>query len=343
VSDCVYATAGWGIHDERWLSALREIGRDPAVVSLGRDASDADDLRSRVRALALSGEGGGHPILAGPLDTVTCELAALPLTVVGLSWGYDLDQMAERGEDLGWLAEIAGLVVDSEFNRGIAERAGVRPDDITFLPWGVDLAEFAFHGPWIDAFLLGVPPHAPLVVSLRAHEPLYRVDDVVRAFARVERHPDAHEDFPDPYLIIGHSGSQTASLRQLVGELGIEPRVRFVGSVPEADLAPLLGRAACYATAAATDGTSVTLLQAMACGAPVVASATPGNLGWVEDGVTGFSFPTGDVAAMGDLMQRVLDRYPTEVVQRARARVEREADWHANLPRLARALGSRPA
>ena len=337
MSDCAYVTAGWGIHDERWLGALREVGRDPIVISLGPDAVDVAELRARI-ATAAEGTSGLLPVLAGPLDAVTQGLVGLPIRLIGLSWGYDIEQMQARGEDLGWLGRLDGLIVDSAANAALARAAGVAEARITFLPWGVDLGLFAFHGPWIDAFLLGVPPHAPLVLSLRAHEPLYRVEDIVDAFARVERHPEAHEDFPDPYLLIGHAGSGTTQLRARVRELGIAPRVRFLGSVPEGDLVPLLGRAACYVTAAEVDGTSVTLLQAMACGTPVIASATPGNLGWIEDGVTGFTFPTRDVAALAARLQRVLDQYPTEVVLRARALVEREADWHANLPRLEAAL-----
>lgn len=332
--DCVYATAGWGIHDERWVAGLLEVGLTPHVISLGRDVPDALELRQAV----LDAAAGGQPVLAGPLHTVTRPLADLPIRLVGLSWGYDLHDLAAGGADLAWLADLTGLIVDSHANHAIAEQAGLPAERITFLPWGVDLPEFPFHAPWIDAFELGVPPHAHLVLSLRAHEPIYRVGDVIEAFARVPRRHGLHEDFPDAYLIIGHSGSLTDQLKQRVAELGIAPRTRFLGSVPEHDLVPLLGRAACYVTASEVDGTSVTLLQAMACGTPVIASTTPGNLGWVEDGVTGFTFATGDIDALATLMDRTNHDYPTETVQRARALVEREADWHANLPRLRAAL-----
>ena len=332
--DCVYATAGWGIHDERWVSALLEVGLTPHVISLGRDVPDALELRQAVTAAAA----GGLPVLAGPLHTVTRPLADLPIRLVGLSWGYDLHDLDAADADVFWIAGLDGLVVDSDANRAIAAQAGLAPDRITFLPWGVDLAQFPFHAPWIDAFQLGVPPHAHLVLSLRAHEEIYRVGDIIEAFARVPRRPGLHEDFPDAYLIIGHSGSLTDRLKQRVRELGIANRTRFIGSVPEHDLVPLLGRAACYVTASEVDGTSVTLLQAMACGTPVIASTTPGNLGWIEDGVTGFTFTTGDIDALAVLMDRVNHSYPTEVVERARTLVERDADWHANLPRLRAAL-----
>jgi L-malate glycosyltransferase len=332
--DCVYATAGWSIHDERWVAGLVDLGYSPTIVSLGRDVPDALELRQAV----VEAAGDTLPVLAGPLHTVTRPLADLPLRLVGLSWGYDLSDLDGDGADLSWLVELSGLVVDSRANQGIAERAGLAPDRVTFLPWGVDLDVFAFHGPWIDAFQLGVPPHAPLVLSLRAHEPIYRVEDIVRAFALLERPDHLHEDFPDPYLIIGHSGSLTSALRALAAELGVISRVRFIGSVPEADLVPLLGRAACYVTASQVDGTSVTMLQAMACGTPVIASDTPGNLGWVEDGVTGRTFPTGHVDALADILQGMLHAYPLDMVMNSRALVERDADWHANLARLRAAL-----
>ena len=83
MSDCAYVTAGWGIHDERWLGALREVGRDPIVVSLGPDAVDVAELRARI-ARAAEGTSGLLPVLAGP-DLASGRLVApfklsLPLT-----------------------------------------------------------------------------------------------------------------------------------------------------------------------------------------------------------------------------------------------------------------------
>ena len=334
MSGCVYVTAGWGIHDARWVSALQDVGRTPVVVSLGRDVPDVQELRQAVTSAAVD----DRPVLAGPLDTVTRHLLASSVHLVGLSWGYDLHDLHRDGADLTWLTGLDGLIVDSESNRAIALAAGVQAERITFLPWGVDLRTFAFHESRIDAFEIDAPPDAPLVVSLRAHEPIYRVADILSAFARVPLPDGLQEDAPVPYLIVGHAGSLTTELRQQAVELGIASRTRFIGSVSEPELVPLLGRAACYVTAAEVDGTSVTLLQAMACGTPVIASATPGNLGWIVDGETGFTFPTGDVSALASVLARVMADYPTGVVLRARERVVADADWQANLGRLQKAM-----
>ena len=82
----------------------------------------------------------------------------------------------------------------------------------------------------------------------------------------------------------------------------------------------------------------MTLLQAMACGTPVVVSQTPGNLDWVREADTGFTFPTGDVEALTQVLIEVTAHYPIAVVERARLQVQERADWRANLPRLRAAL-----
>jgi glycosyltransferase involved in cell wall biosynthesis len=331
---CVYATAGWGVHDQRWVEGLTTVGFDPTVISLGRDVGSDDDLRLEVQAAAR----GGLPVLAGPLPTVTQPLSGIDVRLVGLSWGYDLADRVPGGADTAWLSGLGGLIVDSEPNRSVALAAGLPPERVTLLPWGVDLATFVFQGPRSADVIPDVPPHAPVVLSLRAHEDMYRVADIVSAFALMSQRPRRTDVGPDPYLVLGHSGSGTDDLRRLADHLGVTDRVRFLGTVPEEDLVPLLARADCYVTASRVDGTSVTLLQAMACGTPVVASDTPGNRGWVEDGVTGFTFPTGDVPALAATLERVLLTRPVDVALRARVLVEQEADWQANLSRLRRAM-----
>lgn len=317
--DCVYVTRGWGVHDDRWTAALRTLGHHPNVLSLGRDADEAG-LRSAVEHAAH----GGLPVLAGPLNAVTHLLAGLSAPLVGLSWGFDLHELEAAGET-AWLQRLDGLIVDSDATRAIAQRAGVPTDGITFLPWGIELRDFTLEGPT-------APVDGRVVLSLRAHEELYRVGDIVEAFACVA------EVVTDATLVIGHSGSLTPTLSARVADLGLADRVHFIGTIDEVSLAPLLRSAACYVAASSVDGTSVTLLQAMACGAPVVASDTPGNLGWVEPGVTGRIFATGDVPGLATAIIEALSDPDDASLARARALVEANADWSKNIARLERAM-----
>jgi glycosyltransferase involved in cell wall biosynthesis len=324
---CIYVTSSWGVHDERWVSALRSVGFGPIAFSLGRDASTLDDLRALVEEAALS----STPVLAGPLTTITRSLVGVDAHLVGLSWGFDLYELEEEGA-LGWLSQLDGLVVDSQATQSIAEQAGVDPTKITMLPWGVDLELFTPIGAKANLTKFGIPADAQVILSARAHEPLYRVADVISGFALVEN------QIPKAHLLVTHQGSLTSELEQLAADLGVSARVHFIGKVAEVDLPEIMRACSCYVTAASVDGTSVTLLQAMACKVPVVVSDSPGNLGWVTEGESGRTFRVGDAEAIGNGFLISLESSKPECSDQALAEVRQKADWRKNISRLARVL-----
>jgi len=326
--DCVYVSATSGIHDKRWVQALVDLGHNPAVFSLDTSSS-LDALISSVQEAA----GSSLPVLAGPLTTITQHLVAQApeLSVVGLSWGFDLFELLAHGE-LSWLHNLAGLVIDSEPTQLIATSAGLPLERLTFIPWGIDLPAFTPVGPTISLPTLGWGDSSRMLLSLRAHEELYRVGDILEAF------DDVASTDPNVMLVIGHSGSLTATLRARVSELQLDDRVRFIGTITEAELPDWLRAAACYVTASEVDGTSVTLLQAMACETPIVASETPGNLGWIEDGKTGSTFTTGSIPSLTSALMTVLSSDTEPSSARARALVLEKADWSMNIHRLETAV-----
>ena len=312
---CVYVTRGWGVHDDRWVDAIAACGF--TVHSVDATHHEPTDLRDRVSELAAP----ATPIVAGPLDSVTRHLIGLRAPVIGLSWGFDLHHMT----DTAWLGDLAGLIVDSKATHGIAVRAGVSAESITTLPWGVDLQQFTPSGPKVNPNEFDLPAECSIVLSLRAHEPMYRVQDIIECFAQIaETHPQAH-------LVVGHQGSLTAELQAHAHHRGLDDRVRFIGQLPEEELPQILRTASVYVTASEVDGTSVTLLQAMACGTPVLASDTPGNREWV-DPETGFLATTGSPESFAAQLDRILSN-PEQAKARsrhARDTVQTRADWQAN-------------
>lgn len=307
----IYASDDWGIHDQRWVAALESCGFVVTVVT-----------GSGAAANIASADLPGAPVLAGPLTTVTRHLVDLPRPIVGLSWGFDLQQdhgRASNADELDWISALDRLIVDSPSSAAIARSLGLPADRIHLLPWGVDLDQFAPTG---SATRFGFPGDSRIIASLRRHDDLHRTADVIEAFA-IAAARDANLR-----LVMAGSGPLTASHQSRVAELDLVERAIFPGQVDESTVAELLRGADAYVTATETDGTSVTLLQAMACRVPVLASAIPGNDWWIQDGDTGRTFPVGDVDLLAELM--TTDRPSDARLDRARAAVIERADWLRN-------------
>jgi glycosyltransferase involved in cell wall biosynthesis len=133
------------------------------------------------------------------------------------------------------------------------------------------------------------------VGSLRAHDARKAVDDLVSALAA---------DTADavPLVLVGSAGTEADRLSRVATESGV-PLVR-TGYVEDATLAALYRGAAAVALPSRHEGFGLTLLEAMACGAPVV-TRSGGNLEALA-GDAALLVPVRDVAALAQALQRVL-------------------------------------
>ena len=304
--ECVYLSDTWGIHDQRWCAALESLG-----YSVTRELHQ--DLAPNV------------PIIAGPLTTINPKLIDLPNPVIGLSWGFDLHQLSAQGTT-AWLSTLSGLIVDSEPTWNIAREAGLPADRLALIPWGIDLSLFT-------SMKTTSGGQALRILTLRAHEPLYRVETVVHAVSLL------NACGIDSELIIGNGGSLTEELMELARTLKLT-NIKFIGRVQEHELPELFDSADVYVSAAETDGTSVTLLQAMCMGVPVVVSDSPGNIAVITDAhgtpQRGTLFRTGNAQSLAQaLIQVHHDHDNTEkLAAAARDYVHAEADWSKNIVKL---------
>ena len=173
-----------------------------------------------------------------------------------------------------------------------------------------------------------------MVLSLRTWEPLYGVDVVVKAFCQAA----ARE--PRLRLMLLGGGSQAGHLRQLLAQHGLLERVHFGGQVSGDDLPAYYRAADLYVSASHSDGSSVSLMEALASGLPVLVSDIPGNREWIGPGEgAGWLFPDGDFTALGAGMLRAAADESGLPEQRRAARTlaERRADWKQNFQQLLRA------
>ena len=128
------------------------------------------------------------------------------------------------------------------------------------------------------------------------------------------------------------SGSQAAALRKIFLAAGVLDRVYFGGTVPQRELPGWYHRADLYISPSHVDGSSVSLMEALACGLPAVVSDIAANQEWVTDGQNGWLFPDGDA---DELARRILDALARPellplVGLSARGVAEARADWKKN-------------
>jgi phosphatidyl-myo-inositol dimannoside synthase len=162
------------------------------------------------------------------------------------------------------------------------------------------------------------------------------VDTVLQALpAIVERAPDVH------YAVAG-SGRERESLEQLARDLGMADRVRFLGEVSERDLPALYNLAAAYvgvsrrAERIGVEGFGIALVEASACGVPVVAGNSGGVPDAVRDGETGILVPPEEPAAVVEAVCRLLD--DPALAQRLGAGGRRAVETYYNWDRVVRDL-----
>jgi len=122
------------------------------------------------------------------------------------------------------------------------------------------------------------------------------VDIAVKAFVVAARQN------PSLRLLLGGTGSQEEKIRQIVRNNGVEDKIRFLGKIPQEELPEIFRASDLYVSASHSDGSSVTLMEALACGKPVLVSDIPGNREWVSDGQNGWLFRDSNFHQLANLM-----------------------------------------
>jgi glycosyltransferase involved in cell wall biosynthesis len=140
----------------------------------------------------------------------------------------------------------------------------------------------------------------PTIVHFGRMRKYKSIDVVVRAFDVIRR------ELPNARLIIVGDGPEKGSIVRLVEKLGLTGCVSFPGVVTTGELVTMLNRVHLFLNASPKEGWGLTVVEANACGVPVVASDRPGLRDSVKDGETGFLVKYGDPAAFARRSLEVL-------------------------------------
>ncbi|HJW14439.1 MAG TPA: glycosyltransferase family 4 protein, partial [Thermoanaerobaculia bacterium] len=175
-----------------------------------------------------------------------------------------------------------------------------------------------------SAYAVTKPPEArePVVSFLGRLRKYKGAQYVLRAF------PAILAAAPEARLEIVGDGPYRAELERLAGALGVAGRVRFLGALAHEAKVAVLNEAQVATCPSPKEGWGLTVIEANACGAPVVASRSPGLVESVRDGETGLLVPHGDVAALAEGVIRLLrDRAERLRMAEAGRRWAATFDW----------------
>jgi glycosyltransferase involved in cell wall biosynthesis len=190
---------------------------------------------------------------------------------------------------------------------------GARPEQVRVIRNGIEVSAFDPSG-YDQRFSRG------RAVAVARLNPVKDIATMLRAVSAVVEHrPDFHLD------LVG-DGPSRAALEVLRGELGLERHVTFHGVSD--DVRRFLENAAVFVQTSISEGISLTVIEAMAAGLPVVATHVGGTPEVVEDGVTGLLVPSGEPSAVANALVSLLtDRSTALLMSRAaRQRAERLFD-----------------
>jgi glycosyltransferase involved in cell wall biosynthesis len=174
--------------------------------------------------------------------------------------GTDFYEFRKRA----WLRKLVARTADHVvcFSKGMADEFAtlVPGTPVTYIPTGVDLRAFA-------------PKDVPrkrqiIAVGRLVWQKAY--DDLLKAFALVIVR------FPGYRLVVAGTGPLEQELRQLAKELSLEQHVDWVGSVPQDQLRVMLRESQVFVMSSVSEGFAKALIEALACGLPVVATDVGG-------------------------------------------------------------------
>ena len=144
---------------------------------------------------------------------------------------------------------------------------------------------------------IGVPEDAYLLISVGELNKNKNHETAITALSRIKDDKNIH------YIIAG-DGVLKNHLADLASNLGLENNVHLLG--PRKDISQLLKTSDCFVFPSYREGLSVSLMEAMAAGLPVVCSGIRGNTDLIKDGVNGYLFKPSDAEELAQSLKKVI-------------------------------------
>jgi L-malate glycosyltransferase len=225
-------------------------------------------------------------------------------------WGSDLYLHPDRSPTARWLAKYVMRSADlvTADSADLCQRAidlGAREEATHVIQWGVDMTLFK---PSKDianlrtALRIG---NGPVILSPRGLNPVYNIDTIIRSIPLVKR------VFPEVVYLLrryNEDPSYQVEVEKLILALDLSQAIRWIGKIdPWERVADYYYLADLILSVPSSDSTAVSVLEAMACGVPVIASDLPSTREWISNGENGILVPIRDPVSLAEATIQLLN------------------------------------
>ena len=300
------SSLGWGGQEIRVLTeaaGVARLGHDVLLAAPAQSRILAEAARYGVKARALArNRNGARGVLAlrqllarHAFDVINCHsstdtwLAALARATLAsappIVRTRHISAPLPHNRSTRWLYNTATariVTTGEKLRKQVIAETGVEAPRVVSIPTGIDLGRFRPGDRSAARASCGLAKDAPIVGIVATLRSWKGHRYLLEAFAAMKR--------PQALLVVVGDGPQRESLEAFAGELGIAPQVRFAGN--QSDVAPWMQSLDVFCLPSyANEGVPQALMQAMACGLPVLTTPVGSIEEIVEAGVTGVIVP----------------------------------------------------
>ena len=259
-------------------------------------------------------------IVAGPLtDAISAIPESISLPIIGVSHGFDINLESQNTELKTNINRCCNIIADCNYVREILNGRYLFTKEVQLMPFGCDY----------EFFENVIPDYKsePRILVTRNWFPVHSNEVIITSLELLMKSKTRFD-----CTFIGDGPLLTEKVREISLRTGFST-IKFCGTMSKTDIRDEMTKNWLYVSAADSDGTSVSLLEAMSSGMICITSDFPSNLEWIQHGYSGFIFERKDSVSLSALIQEICSIPLAEkklIGERARLTAKTRGDWLVN-------------